>query len=204
MKRSILMIVSAVLTLVLVPLPAQAQLGVAAGLNFTSLSDVDSGSSSATYDNATGYHVGLFYDASAGPAGIRLGIFYRDAGEVDASFNGLHQNFSLTMIDIPLDLRLNLAATPVATPYIIGGPVFSFPSADDDDIDENMKNVNVAGNIGAGIEINLGGLRLFPELRYAIGISRFMKEEIQVGGISFESDEMQRTNAVMLRLGVGF
>jgi len=66
----------AVLILVLMvcsaPRESHAQLGVAAGLNFDRLSDIDAGSRSATFDNATGYHVGVFYDLGLGPPGVRL------------------------------------------------------------------------------------------------------------------------------------
>jgi len=37
-----------------------AQIGVGAGLNFNDLDDIEAGSVDATFDNATGYHFGVF------------------------------------------------------------------------------------------------------------------------------------------------
>lgn len=185
-------------------LPARAQLGVAAGLNFESVDDIETNSANATFDNATGYHVGVFYDLGLGPAGLRLGLFYRDIGDVDVSFGGLSDAFSATMIDIPVDVRFNLTATPVIRPYVMAGPVFSWASTDDSDYEDALNDVSVAGNVGVGLALDLGGIKLTPEFRYAVGISRFMKEEVNIRGVSFSSGDVQRLNTVMLRVGVSF
>jgi hypothetical protein len=185
-------------------LPASAQLGVAAGLNFESVDDIETNNANATFDNATGYHVGVFYDLGVGPAGLRLGLFYRDIGEVDVSFGGIRDAFSATMIDIPVDVRFNLTTTPVIRPYIMAGPVFSWASTDDSDYEDALNDVSVAGNVGVGLALDLGGLTLTPEFRYAVGISRFMKEEVNIRGVSFSSGDVQRLNTVMLRVGVTF
>lgn len=192
-----------VLALFLV-VPAQAQLGVAAGLNFESMDDIETGSTRATFDNATGYHVGIFYDLGLGPAGLRLGLFYRDIGEVDVAFSGIQDTFSATMIDIPIDFRFNLTATPVIRPYVMAGPVFSFQSTDNADYEDALKDVSVAGNVGVGLALNLGGIKLSPEFRYAVGISRFMEEDVTIRGVAFTASDVQRLNSIMLRVGLTF
>ncbi len=191
-------------TLALAPMGAYAQLGVAAGLNFASIDDIDVAGGRGNFDNATGYHIGAFYDLGLGPAGLRLGLFYRDMGEVDVSLAGLRESFDVSMIDIPVDFRFNIMATPVIRPYILAGPVFSFASTDDDDFEDALKDVQVAGNVGLGLSVNLGVARLFPELRYSIGLSRFMEDDATVRGIRFNADDTQRLNSVMLRLGILF
>lgn len=189
--------------LFLVPNSASAQLGVAAGLNFDNFSDI-SGDRQATFDNANGYHVGVFYDLGAGPIGLRVGAFYRDVGDVDLTLDGVDDAFDLTMIDVPIDVRFNLTATPIIRPYLTAGPVLSFPSSGVEDYDNALADVSVSGNVGAGLAISLGGLRLFPEVRYAIGVSRFMKDSFSIGSVDFEANDVQRQNSVMLRLGIGF
>ncbi len=182
---------------------AQAQLGVAAGLNFEDLSDI-SGDREATFDNANGYHVGVFYDLGAGPIALRVGAFFRDVGDVELTLDGVEDAFDLRMVDVPVDLRFNLTATPIISPYVMVGPVLSFPSSGNDEYDNVLADVSVSGNVGVGLAISLGSLRLYPELRYAIGVSRFMKDNFSIGSVAFEADEMQRQNSVMLRLGIGF
>lgn len=186
--------------------PASAQLGVAAGLNFESFNDLDFGNSEATFDNATGYHAGVFYDIGAGVASVRLGVFYRDIGEVAVTVSGGGPEYlvDLNMIDIPVDVRFNLTTTPAVRPYLLVGPVFSFPNSGDDTFGDELEAVTVAGTIGAGVMINAGAVKLYPELRYGIGVSRFMKDEFDIAGTTFTSDNSQRLNTVMLRLGVGF
>jgi Outer membrane protein beta-barrel domain len=181
---------------------ARAQLGVAAGLNFDSISDVKIGSSKATFDNASGYHVGVFYDLGFGPAAFRFGLFYRDAGTLVASVPGLSGDFDLSLIEIPVDLRLNLTATPIVRPYFSVGPVFSFPSSGNNNFDRNLENMSVSMNVGLGLSMHLMGIEIFPEARYNVGISSFMKDKLSIGGITVQADETQRLNTVMLRLGV--
>jgi len=187
--------------------PAAAQLGVAAGLNFDSFQDLEFGSSSATYDNATGYHAGVFYDIGAGIAAIRLGAFSRDLGEVALTVDGGGPEFlfDLNMIDVPVDLRFNLTTTPAVKPYLLVGPVFSFPNTGDDRFTDELKTVAITGSIGAGVAINAGGLKLYPEVRYGIGVSRFWEDTLELGeGFTISSQDPQRMNTVMLRLGLGF
>lgn len=185
------------------PAASFGQLGLAAGLNFETMSDI-SGNREATFDNASGYHVGVFYNMGAGPVGLRIGAYYRDIADMELDTDGVVDAFDLTLIDVPLDLRFNLTATPFIRPYLLAGPVLSFPSSTDSDYDEALEKVSVSGNVGAGLAITVAGVTLFPEVRYAIGVSRFMKDKFQVGGFEFDSDEAQRQNSVMVRLGIGF
>lgn len=200
---------AALLGLLFIP-TAQAQLGIAAGLNFDDIGDIDAGDREATFDNATGYHIGVFYDLAVGPLAVRPGLFYRDLGEVDASVEGLvgvAQDFDVTLIEVPLDLRVRLAALPLIRPYALAGPVLSFASSDNESFDEALEDISVAANVGVGVEISLpiGGLTLYPELRYAFGISRFVDEEaLTIGNATFTANDGSRLNTFMLRLGVGF
>lgn len=182
-----------------------AQIGVAVGLNYDSVSDLDFGDFSTSYDAASGYHAGLFYDFSLGTVGLRIGAFFRDLGDIestsDVNIEEEIENFDLTMLDFPVDIRLNLTATPLIHPYVLFGPVFSLPSSGDDFVDENLESLIITGNIGIGLAINIAGISLFPEFRYAIGISRLLKDHIEIGGIEVKT-EVQRVNSTMFRIGV--
>ncbi len=187
-----------------VPL-ARAQLGVSAGLNFDRLGDIRTQSSSATFDNATGYHFGIFYDLGAAPISVRPGIFVRNAGDIDWNVTGAVQSFDLTLIEIPIDVRVPLLQAPLLKPYVLAGPVVSFPRSDDEDVKDSLEDLLVSGSVGVGVEVTVPalGLRLFPELRYAFGLSRFLKDSFSVGGVEFDVEDQTRLNSVMLRLGVG-
>src|SRR5690606_30396506 len=188
---------------------AHAQLGVAIGLNFDSISDIDTGDREATFDNATGYHLGIFYDLSAGPLAIRPGLFYRQVQNVKVDIleagSRITESFDLNLIEVPVDLRLRMAL-PLLKPYVLAGPVFGFSSTGDDDFKDALQELTVAANIGIGVEVSLPGFTpvLYPELRYSFGVSRFMKEELSIGDFTFEADDAQRLNTFMLRLGIRF
>lgn len=181
---------------------AHAQLGVAAGLNFDRLGDISTQSGSTAFDNATGYHFGVFFDLGAAPISVRPGIFIRRAGDLEWELGGVSQTFDLTLIEIPVDVRVPLLAAPLVTPYLLAGPVVSIPRLGDDEVFENLL---LSGSIGVGVAIRVpvAGLRLYPELRYAFALSHYIKDTVTVAGVQFDVEEQSRLNAFMLRLGVG-
>ncbi len=183
---------------------ARAQLGVAVGGNFNQLSDIQT-EPEATFDNASGFHVGLFYDLALGPVSLRPGVFYVDLGEFDAAVGGFNAGtFDLNLVEIPVDVRVRLAAAPVVRPYLLAGPVFRFASTGNDDFNESLNPFTYAGNVGLGLEIGApGGLTLFPELRYSFGVTS-LTDDFTFLGAGFEADEDQHLNVFMLRLGVAF
>ncbi len=180
--------------------PAHAQISIAGGLNFENFNDIDAGNARATFESASGYHVGLNINVGAGPISIRPGVYYRDLGDVDVEFGNLRGSFDLNMIEVPVDLRLKLGAAPVVTPYILGGPVFSFPTSGDDDFDESLEDLNISAALGAGLEVR----KLFFELRYGFGVSRFIKDDATLLGRTLNAEDESRLNSVMLRIGINF
>ncbi|NNE46228.1 MAG: PorT family protein [Rhodothermales bacterium] len=184
---------------------AHAQLGVAAGLNFDRLGDISTQSGAANFDNATGYHFGVFFDLGALPIAVRPGVFIRKAGDVDWNVTGVVESFDLTLIEVPIDVRIPLLQAPLLKPYLLGGPVVSFPRSNRDEIQDSFEDFLLSGSIGVGVEVKVPaiGLRLYPEVRYAFGVSRFMKDSFTIGGVSFDAEDSTRLSAVMVRLGVG-
>lgn len=193
---------------------AHAQLGFAAGLNYDNFGDVNyEDGSKGVFESANGYHVGIFYDLAAGPLAIRPGVFYRqiNSAQVEQAqvgdVVGVSQTFDLSMVEIPVDLRLRLPL-PLIAPYALAGPVFSFPnsSSDDSDFDDNFKNLYVSASVGAGVEVSVPvvGIKAFPEIRYAFGLSGLMEDDVTIGGTTFTAEDSQRLNSIMLRVGVVF
>lgn len=197
----------------LMPLTAYTQgLGFAGGLNYDQLSDIE-GTRSATFDNATGYHIGLFYAFNVGMIGLRPGVFYVDVGDFEIDFEdnrpctvegGCEDLFDLSLIEIPIDVRLRLN-TSVVTPYLLAGPTLRFANTSNDDLEEALKEFSMAGAVGAGIEIGPPGgmFRLYPEIRYTFGVDGVI-DDFTFLGAEFEADEEQQLNSIMLRLGLTF
>jgi hypothetical protein len=184
--------------------PAQAQLGVAAGLNFEDFGDIDTGDGEAAVDNATGWHAGIFYDLELGPFALRPGVFYSRVDNLNIDYNdgNVDTDFDLSQVRVPIDIRFRILPAGIR-PYVLGAPVFSFASGSGD-FGDNIKNLHVAADVGAGIEIALGGLRLMPELRYSFGLSSILEDEIEIGDATFDAEDGQKLNTFMLRLGLIF
>lgn len=182
---------------------ADAQgLGISAGANFNSLSDIDTGSQEATFDNATGWHLHLWFDLPVGPIALRPGLRYMDAGAVfeDDDLDIPNAEEVVSLLEIPIDLRYRFTM-PLVTPYILAGPVLRFPTGNENE--DRFKSFSVAAGIGVGAEVGFAGLRVYPELKYTFGITRFTEDEYELGGIDFEVDDSQHLNAVMLSVGIG-
>lgn len=181
--------------------------GLSAGANFASLGDIDAGDGSATLENVAGWHVHLWFDLPLGPVAFRPGLRYMDAGRLfnPAESIGFGDDFVddqvVTFLEVPLDVRVRMQL-PLVTPYVVAGPVLRF--ATDTNNKDRLEELSLAAGAGVGVEVGLIGLRLYPELKYTFGVTRFAKEEYEFGDRTIRPDEDQRLNAVMLSVGIGF
>jgi hypothetical protein len=188
--------------------PAQAQLGVAAGLNFDSVGDIETSTSqNATLDNSTGYHVGAVYDLGFGPVNIRPGFFYRKLGQTYEFPSSVLDNGASADVaawEVPVDVRVTILPTPLISPYILGGPKASFLQSDLDELDDKLEEVSYSFVIGLGANISLGPLfTLQPELRYDFGATDYIDESFEVGGTEFTQED-PTLSAFALRLNLIF
>lgn len=187
-------------------LPAQAQFGVAAGLNFEEFGDIETQSIDATFDNAVGYHFGVFYDLGVSSFSVRPGIYFRNIQNLESDVLSSTESFDLNMLEVPLDFRFKLMSGFVITPYIAAGPVVTFASSSNEDFDEAIQDLYVAANASAGFQMNLGGMTLYPEFRYGFGLTSITNdsEPFSIGNANFTPTDGSTVNNFMLRLGVGF
>jgi hypothetical protein len=186
--------------------PAQAQIGVAAGLNFESAGDIDTDTQqNTTLDNSTGYHVGIVYDLGLGPVSVRPGFFYRKVGQTYEFPSSIEEaNAEVSAWEVPVDLRFTVLSTPIVSPYVLAGPKASFLRSDVQDIDDELEDVSYSIALGVGAEISLGSaLTLQPELRYDFGTTEYIDKEIQVGNTTFTQED-PKLSAFALRLNVLF
>ena len=186
--------------------PASAQFGFSAGLNFDKLGDVKTGDRKATFDNATGYHVGLFFDLGAGIVSVRPGVFLHRFGDVVVVEDALTTKFDLNSIEVPIDVRIRALSVPAVRPYVLVGPVFSFASSNDAAFNDALRELTMSGNVGGGLELTLPGtdVTLYPEVRFSIGLMSLLEEgkEINIGGSTIVADEASSLQTVMLRLSL--
>ncbi len=189
------------------PAVAHAQLTIAGGLNFQNLEDIDTGSTQATIENSTGYHVGLYYNLGAGSFSIRPGVFIRNIQSIKATALSLRDDFSLNMVDVPVDVRFRVGSGSPIAPSLSVGPVVHFANSSDEGFDSALDNLSLSASAGAGLEFRMPvlGLKLFPEIRYSFGLTGFTKdgEPITIAGQDFTVANPSNLNTIMLRLGIG-
>ena len=214
MKRirySALLLLLASLGWMALPQASSAQIGIVGGLNFESLDDIEASGQDvgANFESSTGYHVGLVFNRDLAVLGLRLGAIYRRVGEyeVAGTEGGGASTLELSTIEIPLDLKYRLAL-PVVTPYAMAGPQVSFPIGNGsgvggDAFEDSLEDVNLSGNVGAGVEFNLAGLRLTPELRYEFGVTSVFGDDLEIGDASVNVDD-PKLSAFSIRLHVYF
>lgn len=176
------------------------QLGVAAGLDFESLSDIETttdASENATVENATGYHLGVVYELGLGPINLRPGLYYRKVGEYEFPTS----TSDVTAWEVPVDVRVSVLPIPVVNPYLVGGPKAVFPRADISEFEDELEDVSYTLNIGAGANISVPGvgLTLQPELRYEFGATDYVSDEFEFGGTTFQPSD-RKFSAFSLRL----
>lgn len=193
----------AFLAVLLLAGPSRGQgVGIVGGLNFSQLDDIQATDVSASFESSTGYHVGAFVDLGFGPVSIRPAVLYRDVGTYE--FEGVSGDgeLDLSAFEIPVDVRWRVLPLPLVHPYLLAGPVLTFPRSGDDS--GGTEDVNLNADVGVGVELALGGLTLMPELRYGIATSSFLEDEFEVGGVTVRPQDDPRQNSVMLRLNVRF
>ncbi len=185
---------------------ALAQLGFSAGYNFNRLSDINlDNRGESSFENATGWHMELWFDMDVGNLALRPGLRYMSAGSIFEFANdanpSLRDNFNISLFELPIDLRFRFNME-VITPFITVGPVLRFPSGAKDEID-GLNNVSIGGGFGFGIELDFGLFMAYPELKYTFGLSQFTADEFQIADIPFSTTDTQLLNGVMLRIGIG-
>lgn len=200
--------VLAVLVSMLAVVPAQAQLGITAGLNFESIDDITTSQSDlrSNFDNSTGYHLGAVYNIGLGPLDLRPGVIFRQVGEYE--FEGVDledPNFDVSVIEVPLDLKLQVLPTPIVKPYVLGGPMLSFPSSEGE-FDDATKSTSFSLNVGAGIGIAIpgAGFELQPEVRYEFGATTFIEDSFTIAGQEFDPQEEPNFSSFSVRLHLLF
>mgnify|MGYP006288726825 CR=1 FL=1 len=202
--RSLLVLLVAGGLMVGLSAPAQAQLGVAGGLNFSSDDDLELQSRQETISNSTGYHVGLVYDLGLGALSLRPGIFYRHVGSYDFGniSAGGSESLNLSAIEVPIDARLTVLPLPFIDPYLMAGPKLTIPRGEEE-FSDATEDLSLTANVGFGFAITVPKLpiELQPEVRYEFGTTNYIEDEFEIGDQTF-SPEDPKFSTFSIRLNI--
>jgi len=184
------------------------KVGVSAGANLQQADDLGT---TASFEKAAGYSVGVFYDQpldgivnlSIGTFAVRTGAVLRRVGayefstaESDPQINDLlaGTSFNVYAVDVPLDIRYQYDDLGDAAPYVFVGPQLSVLRAEQD-FESTLNQIVLSANAGFGAEFEIPaalGLIVAPELLYTLGITEavdgditYRFRQISTNGLSF-------------------
>lgn len=185
---------------------AQLRYGFSAGPNITSVEVDFENAEQPSYDAVVGFFAGVAAGLSLGPASIHAGATFINAGAIfDGSDFMERDNFNVNFVAIPVDVRVYFPISLIASPYLLGSGELRYRldlSDADQEFEESLTRQSAAAGIGAGIRLNVPGLglRISPEIRYAIDVTGISDGDVTVG------DEFRRIRDEfkldMLRFGL--
>lgn len=202
-------ILAGIFLLALAPSTAHAQIGVTAGLNFENTDDIKSSAGSldrsVVVDNATGYHVGVVFEFGGERLRLRPGVIFRDVGSFTLPDDAgeARENFDVSVIEVPLDVRLEVLPIPLLNPYVMAGPQLGVPRGEGD-FSDATEDWSLSGTVGGGLSIAAASIKIQPEFRYQFGITDYFSDSFTVGDQTIEPAESPRYSAYSVRLSLMF
>jgi hypothetical protein len=185
--------------------PSPAQLGVSAGLNFEQAGDIRdaAGDTDIALNTATGYHVGLSFEFGTDRFRLRPGIMFRNVGTYDLSSDADAQDatreFDVSVIEIPLDLRMKVLPIPYVNPYIMAGPMAALPRGQGD-FSDATRDWSFSGNVGTGLSISISSVKIQPEVRYQFGVTDYISDSFEIGDETINPTDSPEFSAFSARL----
>lgn len=184
------------------PAGAEAQIGILAGYNRDKLAEFLPENGFDLTELTDGYHVGVFLNFNLATFSIRPAVVYHRMPELVAMAGEERVRFDIDLVEVPLDFRIRLPL-PAVRPYVLGGPVLTFPSSTFSGVDDLLTARPVRAEFGVGVELEFG-FRLWPEVRYGFGLGSLMGSDVAVGSRVLRGEGEPRHNTLTLRLGVSF
>ena len=184
-RRSVLTV--ALVPLVAMPLHAQ-RLGVVAGGTFSQLRGLDN----VRAKNRTGTVFGLSLKLPMSDrVALQPEVLFINKGSKLEFDNAGNSDIRLDYLEIPLLLRFDRSLSSALTPHFYLGPSLSYnvgcnvevstsPGASSDckrDVFFEPNDVDWGAVIGAGLDLNLGGLGVTGGARYGVGMANVSKDD---------------------------
>ena len=184
------------------PADAEAQIGILAGYNRDTLAEFLPENGFDLTELTDGYHVGVFLNFNLATFSIRPAVVYHRMPELVAMAGEERVRFDIDLVEVPLDFRIRLPL-PAVQPYVLGGPVLTFPSSTFSGVDDLLTARPVRAEFGVGVELDVG-FRLWPEVRYGFGLGSLMGSDVAVGSRVLQGEGEPRHDSLTLRLGISF
>jgi hypothetical protein len=184
MRFRALTVAAALVCLTATPSFAQGNFsaGVKGGVNFSKLAfDPEQ---EGCCDTRTGFIGGLFVVAPISETiSIQPEFLYSMQG-AKFEFEGFEEELQTDYFQVPILVRADFGSNASVRPFVLFGPAFGFNvkardkfEDEDDDIKEDVKNLDVAFAIGAGLQFGSGSI----EARYTHGLTNANEDSDEEG-----------------------
>ena len=170
-------ILSMIAVLLLIGYTAEAQrFGVKAGLNFNNLKDI-SENVVESYDNRTGFHMGIMYQAKIPGVGLAVQpeLLYMRTGvkkHIPAIGSAVSKNSSMYTdnLILPVNIQWGLDLIMIR-PYILAAPYLTYAIGKGNDLrDADWDDLNRFNyGIGAGVGIDIWRLQITGKYNWDFG-----------------------------------
>jgi len=170
------------------PMWSQGRAGIKGGLNFNSLKDV-SNNANDTWNNQTGYHIGLTYQAKIPFLGLGFQpelLFVRQKTE-----NNINQSLYLDYITLPVNIQIGLDLL-LFRPFVMFSPYISYAVGKGDMLSgqswDDINRFDYGYGLGAGVDI----WKLQVSGKYVFGLGKLQDANSQpINGTTLRNAKME-------------
>lgn len=177
MKKILIILLAAAMTLGVQQAKAQVDFGIVAGLNVSKV-NFKNFKSNVNSSNRCGWYVGPKIEFTVPVVGIGADISAQySQRSINVSDGPWEKNHNLKTIEVPINLRYQFGMPSIAAVYVATGPQFGFNIGSGSfkemgAVDYKVKNSILSWNIGAGVKVLK---HLEVGLGYNIALSKYAK-----------------------------
>jgi len=206
MKKSMLVVLAALIVVAVVPQTLSAGVGIKGGLALSKFAVKPADTFPFPLENLTGPVGGVFFSLGIGPLSFQPEILYVRMG-MKGTYEGSTIEYRLNYIQVPLLLKVRVIPVGPVRPIIYAGGYGSYmlsakgvmsssEGSESADIGEMFEKIDYGVVGGAGVEFKLPGLLLSVEGRYCLGLANIAKDAGE--------GESGKNRSIMALVGIGF
>ena len=204
MKKSMLVVLVALIVVAVVPQTVSAGVGIKGGYSWSRLSLTDP--PPFTLENLSYFVGGIYFDINMGFLSLQPEVLYTRMGaKHEEAGDSLQYRFDY--IQVPVLLKINVIPAGPIRPFIAAGGYGSYllnakgvmvidGVPDEEDMTETFQRYDYGVVGGAGLAFRLPGISITVEGRYNLGLANTLKDPSE--------GEYVKNRSIMALVGIGF
>jgi hypothetical protein len=211
MRKIRVLIITGSVIYLLCAYPLSAQVGLKAGINFSTLSQKGADLVSFSWGSAAGFTLGVFYTVNINEyLAFQPELYYsKKGGQLEGGILGVLASKSIAIhyLELPLLLKLKFPTQSRINPHLFVGPYLSFKLSDKGEIkvlgiELEEELVKIKGSdfglvFGGGIDFKVKNAIVILDIRYDLGLVNIAEPILGI------ENEM-KNRSLILMVGCGF